>query len=47
MASALLLAGWLSSRLHWERSHLRLWDGKLAGEARKADGARRRRPADG
>jgi glucose-6-phosphate dehydrogenase assembly protein OpcA len=34
MASALLLAGWLSSRLHWERSHLRLWDGRLAGEAR-------------
>ena len=29
MASALLLAGWLSSRLQWERSHLRLWDGRL------------------
>jgi glucose-6-phosphate dehydrogenase assembly protein OpcA len=35
MASALLLAGWLSSRLQWERSHLRLWDGRLAS----ADGA--------
>ncbi len=34
MASALLLAGWLSSRLQWERSRLRLWDGRLAsGEA--------------
>jgi glucose-6-phosphate dehydrogenase assembly protein OpcA len=34
MASALLLAGWLSSRLQWERSHLRLWDGRpAAGEA--------------
>ncbi len=33
MASALLLAGWLSSRLHWERSHLRLWDGRLASGA--------------
>jgi glucose-6-phosphate dehydrogenase assembly protein OpcA len=30
MASALLLAGWLSSRLQWDRSHLRLWDGRLA-----------------
>ncbi len=38
MASALLLAGWLSSRLHWERCHLRLWDGRLAGEARNGDG---------
>ncbi|MFZ1997544.1 MAG: glucose-6-phosphate dehydrogenase assembly protein OpcA [Solirubrobacteraceae bacterium] len=36
MASALLLAGWLSSRLQWERSHLRLWDGQLASGA--ADG---------
>jgi glucose-6-phosphate dehydrogenase assembly protein OpcA len=37
MASALLLAGWLSSRLQWERSHLRLWDGRLASGA--ADGS--------
>ncbi|MGH2895277.1 MAG: glucose-6-phosphate dehydrogenase assembly protein OpcA [Solirubrobacteraceae bacterium] len=37
MASALLLAGWLSSRLQWERSHLRLWDGQLASGT--ADGA--------
>jgi glucose-6-phosphate dehydrogenase assembly protein OpcA len=29
MASALLLAGWLSSRLQWKHSHLRLWDGRL------------------
>jgi glucose-6-phosphate dehydrogenase assembly protein OpcA len=33
MASALLLAGWLSSRLQWERSHLRLWDGRLVSDA--------------
>jgi glucose-6-phosphate dehydrogenase assembly protein OpcA len=33
MASALLLAGWLSSRLQWARSHLRLWDGTLASGA--------------
>jgi glucose-6-phosphate dehydrogenase assembly protein OpcA len=33
MASALLLAGWLSSRLQWERSHLRLWDGRLVSGA--------------
>jgi hypothetical protein len=33
MASALLLAGWLSSRLNWDRSHLRLWDGRLASWA--------------
>jgi glucose-6-phosphate dehydrogenase assembly protein OpcA len=33
MASALLLAGWLSSRLQWENSHLRLWDGRLASGA--------------
>jgi glucose-6-phosphate dehydrogenase assembly protein OpcA len=38
MASALLLAGWMSSRLDWQRSRLRLWDGRLAGEARHADG---------
>jgi glucose-6-phosphate dehydrogenase assembly protein OpcA len=38
MASALLLAGWLSSRLQWERSHLRLWDGRLASGAADGDG---------
>ncbi|HTU98299.1 MAG TPA: glucose-6-phosphate dehydrogenase assembly protein OpcA [Solirubrobacteraceae bacterium] len=38
MASALLLAGWLSSRLHWERSHLRLWDGRLAAGEPEGDG---------
>jgi glucose-6-phosphate dehydrogenase assembly protein OpcA len=32
MASALLLAGWLSARLHWERSHLRLWDGRITAD---------------
>lgn len=39
MASALLLAGWMSSRLHWESSQLRLWDGRIAGEARNGNGA--------
>lgn len=38
MASALLLAGWLSSRLQWERSHLRLWDGRPASGAAEANG---------
>jgi glucose-6-phosphate dehydrogenase assembly protein OpcA len=38
MASALLLAGWLSSRLHWERSHLRLWDGRLVTKSRESNG---------
>ena len=38
MASALLLAGWLSSRLHWDRSHLRLWDGRLVSGAAEDDG---------
>jgi glucose-6-phosphate dehydrogenase assembly protein OpcA len=38
MASALLLAGWLSSRLGWEHSHLRLWDGQLVRETRGANG---------
>ena len=38
MASALLLAGWLSSRLHWERSQLRLWDGRLAGQPGQGNG---------
>jgi glucose-6-phosphate dehydrogenase assembly protein OpcA len=38
MASALLLAGWLSSRLQWERSHLRLWDGRLVPGAPEGDG---------
>ena len=35
MASALLLAGWLSSRLQWDHSHLRLWDGRLAVRCRR------------
>jgi glucose-6-phosphate dehydrogenase assembly protein OpcA len=39
MASALLLAGWLSSRLQWEHSHLRLWDGRLITGAPNGDGA--------
>jgi glucose-6-phosphate dehydrogenase assembly protein OpcA len=38
MASALLLAGWLSSRLQWDRSHLRLWDGRLAGGEAEGQG---------
>jgi glucose-6-phosphate dehydrogenase assembly protein OpcA len=38
MASALLLAGWLSSRLQWERSHLRLWDGRLVSNAPDGSG---------
>jgi glucose-6-phosphate dehydrogenase assembly protein OpcA len=38
MASALLLAGWLSSRLQWERSRLRLWDGQLAEGAAEGNG---------
>src|SRR6202000_411328 len=38
MASALLLAGWLSSRLHWDRSRLRLWDGRLASGAPDGEG---------
>ncbi|MGZ4313074.1 MAG: hypothetical protein ACXVR1_13315, partial [Solirubrobacteraceae bacterium] len=38
IASALLLAGWLSSRLHWERSQLRLWDGRPADEADHSGG---------
>ncbi len=38
MASALLLAGWLSSRLQWERSHLQLWDGRPASGAADGDG---------
>ena len=38
MASALLLAGWMSSRLAWESSHLRLWDGRVAGQARNGTG---------
>jgi glucose-6-phosphate dehydrogenase assembly protein OpcA len=38
MASALLLAGWLSSRLQWERSRLRLWDGRLVSGAPEGDG---------
>ena len=34
MASALLLAGWLSSRLQWQHSHLRPQEGRVAGRAR-------------
>jgi glucose-6-phosphate dehydrogenase assembly protein OpcA len=37
-ASALLLAGWLASRLRWVRSPLRLEDGALTGVARREDG---------
>jgi glucose-6-phosphate dehydrogenase assembly protein OpcA len=38
-ASALLLAGWLASRLDWEHSPLRAGaDGRLEGAARRADG---------
>lgn len=32
MASALLLAGWMASRLEWDRGRLRLWDGRIAGQ---------------
>jgi glucose-6-phosphate dehydrogenase assembly protein OpcA len=38
MASALLLAGWLSSRLRWQDSHLRLWDGRPASGAGERNG---------
>jgi glucose-6-phosphate dehydrogenase assembly protein OpcA len=38
IASALLLAGWLSSRLQWRGSHLRLWDQRLASGADVGDG---------
>jgi glucose-6-phosphate dehydrogenase assembly protein OpcA len=39
-ASALLLAGWLASRLEWQRSPLRAEsDGRLEGAARRSDGA--------
>ncbi|HWH10652.1 MAG TPA: glucose-6-phosphate dehydrogenase assembly protein OpcA [Solirubrobacteraceae bacterium] len=38
MASALLLAGWLSSRLQWAGSHLLLWDGRIAGQAHNFNG---------
>jgi glucose-6-phosphate dehydrogenase assembly protein OpcA len=34
MASALLLAGWLSSRLQWQHSRLQQWDGRFAGHVR-------------
>ena len=37
MASALLLAGWLASRLHWQHSRLKLADGRAAGHARNAE----------
>ena len=39
MASALLLAGWLSSRLHWRRSRLELWDGRVAGASEGSEDA--------
>lgn len=32
VASALLLAGWMASRLHWERQRLELWDGRITGD---------------
>jgi glucose-6-phosphate dehydrogenase assembly protein OpcA len=32
IASALLLAGWMSSRLHWQHRQLRLWDGRTTGQ---------------
>jgi glucose-6-phosphate dehydrogenase assembly protein OpcA len=38
VASALLLAGWLSSRLQWDRSHLRLYDGRSASGADQTGG---------
>jgi glucose-6-phosphate dehydrogenase assembly protein OpcA len=38
MASALLLAGWLASRLQWKSSHLRLWDGRPAAGAAEVNG---------
>jgi glucose-6-phosphate dehydrogenase assembly protein OpcA len=34
MASALLLAGWLASRLHWQHSRLQRSGGRAAGQAR-------------
>jgi glucose-6-phosphate dehydrogenase assembly protein OpcA len=37
-ASALLLAGWLASRLHWGRSRLRLEGGRMEGAAQRAGG---------
>jgi glucose-6-phosphate dehydrogenase assembly protein OpcA len=37
-ASALLLAGWLSSRLHWQHSRLRPSAGRIAGQMRHGDG---------
>ena len=38
MASALLLAGWLASRLHWQHSRLAVSEGRVAGQARHAAG---------
>jgi glucose-6-phosphate dehydrogenase assembly protein OpcA len=35
MASALLLAGWLASRLHWQHSRLAVTEGRVAGQARR------------
>jgi glucose-6-phosphate dehydrogenase assembly protein OpcA len=38
MASALLLAGWLASRLHWQQSRLQISEGRAAGRARNGEG---------
>lgn len=38
MASALLLAGWLASRLHWQHSRLAVSEGRVAGQARHGAG---------
>jgi glucose-6-phosphate dehydrogenase assembly protein OpcA len=38
MASALLLAGWLASRLHWQHSRLARSGGRAAGQVRKGEG---------
>lgn len=38
MASALLLAGWLCSRLHWQHSRLAGDNGRVAGRARAHEG---------
>ncbi len=37
-ASALLLAGWLSSRLGWQHSRLQVADGRAAGQVRNGGG---------
>jgi glucose-6-phosphate dehydrogenase assembly protein OpcA len=38
MASALLLAGWLSSRLDWQHSRLQVSGGRAAGQVRNGSG---------